>query len=78
MENAVSFPLDVNKIIHKQMKFGVVVFPGSNCDRDMYDALKYDLGQEVTMLWHKGKWPTKLNKCWFEPTTRAHNIDKRK
>ncbi len=35
------------------MKFGVVVFPGSNCDRDMYDALKYDLGQEVTMLWHK-------------------------
>jgi phosphoribosylformylglycinamidine synthase len=35
------------------MKFGVVVFPGSNCDRDMYDALKYDLGQDVTMLWHK-------------------------
>ncbi|TAL44306.1 MAG: phosphoribosylformylglycinamidine synthase I, partial [Chitinophagaceae bacterium] len=28
------------------MKFGVVVFPGSNCDRDMYDALTYDLGQE--------------------------------
>ena len=37
------------------MKFGVVVFPGSNCDRDMHDALKYDLGQEVTMLWHKEK-----------------------
>jgi phosphoribosylformylglycinamidine synthase I len=37
------------------MKFGVVVFPGSNCDRDMYDALHYDLGQEVTMLWHKDK-----------------------
>lgn len=37
------------------MKFGVVVFPGSNCDRDMYDALKYDLGQEVHMLWHKDK-----------------------
>lgn len=35
------------------MKFGVVVFPGSNCDRDMYDALSYDMGQEVTMLWHK-------------------------
>ena len=35
------------------MKFGVVVFPGSNCDRDMHDALHYDLGQEVTMLWHK-------------------------
>src|SRR6202046_2165738 len=35
------------------MKFGVVAFPGSNCDRDMQDALTHDLGQEVTMLWHK-------------------------
>lgn len=34
------------------MKFGVVVFPGSNCDRDMQDAL-VGLGQEVKMLWHK-------------------------
>ncbi|HET9430854.1 MAG TPA: phosphoribosylformylglycinamidine synthase subunit PurQ [Chitinophagaceae bacterium] len=37
------------------MKFGVVVFPGSNCDRDMYDALKNDLGQDVSMLWHKDR-----------------------
>ena len=37
------------------MKFGVVVFPGSNCDRDMYDALRYDLNHEVIMLWHKDK-----------------------
>ena len=37
------------------MKFGVVVFPGSNCDRDMYDALKHDLDQEVTLLWHKDR-----------------------
>jgi phosphoribosylformylglycinamidine synthase subunit PurQ / glutaminase len=35
------------------MKFGVVVFPGSNCDRDMQDALQHDLNQEVLMLWHK-------------------------
>src|SRR6201996_7645286 len=35
------------------MKFGVVVFPGSNCDRDMQDALQQDLGKEVVMLWHK-------------------------
>ncbi len=35
------------------MKFGVVVFPGSNCDRDMQDALQQDLGQKVIMLWHK-------------------------
>ena len=37
------------------MKFGVVVFPGSNCDRDIHDALTYDLNQHVIMLWHKDK-----------------------
>ncbi len=37
------------------MKFGIVVFPGSNCDRDMYDALHHELGKEVVMLWHKDK-----------------------
>jgi phosphoribosylformylglycinamidine synthase subunit PurQ / glutaminase len=35
------------------MKFGVIVFPGSNCDRDMHDALVNDLNQECIMLWHK-------------------------
>ena len=35
------------------MKFGIVVFPGSNCERDMEYALQNDLGQEVIMLWHK-------------------------
>lgn len=37
------------------MKFGVVIFPGSNCDRDMIDALENDLQQEVVSLWHKDK-----------------------
>ncbi len=37
------------------MKFGVVVFPGSNCDRDMIEALQNDLQQEVIQLWHKDK-----------------------
>jgi phosphoribosylformylglycinamidine synthase subunit PurQ / glutaminase len=37
------------------MKFGVIVFPGSNCDRDMQFALQEDLGYEVIMLWHKDK-----------------------
>jgi phosphoribosylformylglycinamidine synthase len=37
------------------MKFGNVVFPGSNCDQDMHDALRYDLQQEVRMLWHKDR-----------------------
>ncbi|MBS1916107.1 MAG: phosphoribosylformylglycinamidine synthase subunit PurQ [Bacteroidetes bacterium] len=35
------------------MKFGVVVFPGSNCDRDMEYALQHELKQETIMLWHK-------------------------
>lgn len=35
------------------MKFGVVVFPGSNCDRDMIEALRNDLNREVIELWHK-------------------------
>ena len=43
------------------MKFGVVVFPGSNCDRDMYDALRYELDQEVSMLWHKDRDLSKFN-----------------
>lgn len=37
------------------MKFGVVVFPGSNCDRDMQNALQQDMNREVVMLWHKDK-----------------------
>ena len=37
------------------MKFGVVVFPGSNCDADMINALSQDLGYEVIELWHKDK-----------------------
>ncbi len=37
------------------MKFGIVVFPGSNCDRDMQDAMQDQLGKEVIMLWHKDK-----------------------
>jgi len=37
------------------MKFGIVVFPGSNCDRDMQDALQHDLNMEVRMLWHKDR-----------------------
>ena len=35
------------------MKFGVVTFPGSNCDMDMVHALEHDLGVSVVQLWHK-------------------------
>jgi phosphoribosylformylglycinamidine synthase I len=35
------------------LTFGVVVFPGSNCDHDAYYAAKKILGQEAIFLWHK-------------------------
>ena len=44
------------------MKFGVVIFPGSNCDQDMIYALGTIMKQEVVSLWHKSK---DLQKCDF-------------
>lgn len=35
------------------MKFGVVVFPGSNCDHDAYHVLSKHVGQPVDFVWHK-------------------------
>ena len=35
------------------MKFGIVTFPGSNCDYDTYHAVVDTLGEEAVMLWHK-------------------------
>src|SRR3954468_509778 len=35
------------------MKFGIVTFPGSNCDYDAYHAVVDALGQEAVYLWHK-------------------------
>jgi phosphoribosylformylglycinamidine synthase subunit PurQ / glutaminase len=34
------------------MKFGVLVFPGSNCDQDTYNVIAEVAGQPVTYLWH--------------------------
>jgi len=34
-------------------KFGVVVFPGSNCDHDAYHALKHVMKQDAHFIWHK-------------------------
>jgi phosphoribosylformylglycinamidine synthase len=42
------------------MKFGVVVFPGSNCDEDMFYVLKEILKQDTVKLWHKN---TSLENC---------------
>jgi phosphoribosylformylglycinamidine synthase I len=35
------------------MKFGIVTFPGSNCDYDAFQAITEILGEEATYLWHK-------------------------
>jgi len=35
------------------MKFGIVTFPGSNCDYDAFQAVTDVLGEEATYLWHK-------------------------
>lgn len=34
------------------MKFACIVFPGSNCDVDMFHAIKDELGEEVEYVWH--------------------------
>jgi len=34
------------------MKFGVIVFPGSNCDHDAWYAITRNLGQQAEMIWH--------------------------
>ena len=38
---------------HRLVRFGVVVFPGSNCDADAYHALSTFPGVDVKYLWHK-------------------------
>lgn len=44
------------------MKFGVVIFPGSNCDEDMVYVLETIMEQEVNRLWHND---TDLRNCDF-------------
>jgi phosphoribosylformylglycinamidine synthase len=35
------------------MKFGVIIFPGSNCDHDAYHVISKHVGQPVSFVWHK-------------------------
>jgi len=37
------------------LKFGVIVFPGSNCDHDCYSMVKHVLGHECEFIWHEDK-----------------------
>ena len=47
--------LSIFGLTENQMKFGVVIFPGSNCDHDMIYVLKDLLEQQVVELWYKEK-----------------------
>ena len=42
-------------INYMQMKFGVLVFPGSNCDHDTYHVISEALGEPVVFLWHESE-----------------------
>ncbi|MBX7242911.1 MAG: phosphoribosylformylglycinamidine synthase subunit PurQ [Bacteroidia bacterium] len=44
------------------MKFGVITFPGSNCDQDLLYCIRENLGMEAVSLWHKD---TDLQGCDF-------------
>ncbi len=35
------------------MRWGVITFPGSCDEQDVYDSLKREMGQKVKLLWHK-------------------------
>ncbi len=48
------------------MKFGVVVFPGSNCDYDCYHVLKRVMNQQAELVWHK-EWDLKRFDCIVLP-----------
>jgi phosphoribosylformylglycinamidine synthase I len=40
-------------MVVEPVRFGIVVFPGSNCDHDAYHVCRHILGQEARFLWHK-------------------------
>src|SRR6266436_3836201 len=44
-------PLWLNEV----MKFGVIIFPGSNCDHDSYHAAITSTGQQAAFLWHESR-----------------------
>ena len=43
------------------MHLGIVTFPGSNCDHDVYHVVKHALGREAVYVWHKDRLPGGLD-----------------
>jgi len=53
------------------VKFGIVVFPGSNCEHDVYHVAKHVLGHDAAFLWHKDSSFTGVD-CVVLPGGFAH------
>ena len=53
------------------MRFGIVVFPGSNCEHDCYHVVKHVLRQEASFLWHKDRTLARSD-CVILPGGFAH------
>ncbi|MBM3329640.1 MAG: phosphoribosylformylglycinamidine synthase subunit PurQ [Calditrichaeota bacterium] len=47
--------------VHARTRWGVVIFPGSNCDHDAIEALSRHAGQEVVPVWHRERLPDGLD-----------------
>ncbi|ABS28132.1 phosphoribosylformylglycinamidine synthase subunit PurQ [Anaeromyxobacter sp. Fw109-5] len=43
------------------MKIGIVTFPGSNCDHDVYHVVKHSMGAPAEYVWHKDRLPAGLD-----------------
>ena len=43
----------LNQLRRMSITFGIVVFPGSNCDHDSHYVSETVLGQEARLIWHK-------------------------
>ncbi len=43
------------------MRVGIVTFPGSNCDHDVYHVVKHACGAEAEYVWHKDRLPGGLD-----------------
>jgi len=53
------------------LRFGIVVFPGSNCEHDCYHVVKHVLKQDASFLWHKDKTLSRVD-CVILPGGFAH------
>ena len=43
------------KSYYDRMKFGIIVFPGSNCDHDCYHVIKHVIKEDAQYIWHKNE-----------------------